>query len=229
MFKKSILACGKAIALLLAVYVPTFAIVSALLVPRGGPAPADAGAMTAALPLVIGISVAISLILIAIVGRSRYRSYGFRLVARRTLLSSVGLGLGIGFALRWLVWSLGIEEPSVFAGLTTWQVVAFFWVGAPIQEEIIFRGLVQTTLDKDLPMVVSVGRWRLSVAALCAAMAFSLVHLGLLAVGASLAAVVVVGASALLLGVVAGQFRWRTGSLIPGILIHAMFNVAGSV
>jgi len=229
MHKKSILACGKALALLLAVYMPTFALVSALLMSAGTPAPPDASVIAAALPLVTGISLVITVILIALIGRRQFRSYGFRLPPGRTLLYSLALGLGIGFALRWLVWSFGIQEPSMFTGLATWQVIAFFWVGAPVQEEIIFRGLFQTTLEKDTPTVFPVGRWNLSVASLCSAVVFSLVHLGLLSVGASWEATAFVGASALLLGILAGQFRWRTGSLVPGILIHAMFNVAGSI
>jgi len=227
--KHSLLACGKALALLLAVYLPTFVMVSALIMSSTTPGPADARVMTAAFPLVIGISLAIAVILIGIFGGGQFRSYGFRSVPGRTLLFSLGLGLGVGFALRWLAWSLGIQEPSMFAGLATWQTIAFLWVGAPIQEEIIFRGLFQTTLERGIPTVVSIGRWKLSVAALGSAVAFSLVHLGLLSVGASWGVAAFVGAGALLLGVLAGQFRWRTGSLVPGVAIHALFNVAGSV
>jgi membrane protease YdiL (CAAX protease family) len=229
MLKKSLLACVRALGLLLAVYLPTFAIVSTVFVSPTTSAPADATVMIAALPYVIGLSLVIAVMLIAVIGGRQFRSYGFRSVPGKTVLFSLALGLGIGFALRWVARSFGIEEPSVFTGLTTWQIIAFMWVGAPIQEEIIFRGLFQTTLEKGIPTVISVGRWRLSVAAIGGAVAFSLVHLGLSSVGASWGEVAFVAAGALLLGALAGQFRWRTGSLVPGIVIHALFNVPGSV
>jgi membrane protease YdiL (CAAX protease family) len=223
------LACGKALAFLLAVYLPTFMIVSAVVMSLTMSGSTEASAMTAAFPLVIGISLVIAVIVIAIIGGRQFRTYGFRSAPGKTLLFSLGLGVVVGFALRWLAWSLGIQEPAMFTGLAAWQIIVFLWVGAPIQEEIIFRGLFQTTLERDIPRVVTLGRWRLSVAAAGAAVAFALVHLGLLSVGASWGTVAFVGTSALLLGALAGQFRWHTGSLVPGILIHAMFNVAGSV
>jgi membrane protease YdiL (CAAX protease family) len=227
--KQSMLAWGKALAFLLAVYLPTFMVVSAVVMSLTMSGSSEAGAMTTAFPLVIGISLVIALIVIAIVGGRQFRSYGFQSVPGKTLLFSLGLGVVVGFALRVLARGLGIQEPALFTGVATWQIIVFLWIGAPIQEEIIFRGLFQTTLERGIPTVISLGKWRLSVAAAGAAVAFALVHLGLLSVGASWGTVAFVGAGALLLGVLAGQFRWHTGSLVPGILIHAMFNVAGSV
>jgi membrane protease YdiL (CAAX protease family) len=227
--KRSMLACGKALGLLVAVYAPTFMIVSALIMPSAEPGVAKVDTMAAAVPLVIGISLVFALVLIAFVSRRQIRSYGFRLVSGRTLLFSLVLGLLLGVAVRCLAWLLATEEPAMFTEVAMWQVVALFWIGAPIQEEIIFRGLFQTTLERGIPTVTSIGGWSLSIAALGSAVIFSLVHLGLLSVGASWGTVVFIGGSALLLGVAAGQCRWRTGSLIPSIVIHALFNMSASL
>ncbi len=229
MRKRSILAWGKAFVLLLAVYLPTFAVVSGILGPTNASSPASAELMTAAFPLVIAVSLLIALIMILLVGRQQFRSYGFQSAPGRTLLHALALGVVIGLALRGIVRIFGIEEPSLFEGLAIWQVIVYFWVSAPIQEEIIFRGLIQTTLQRGIPAVVAIGRWRLSIAALGSGIAFAMVHFGLVSAGASWGATIFVGASALLLGLLAGQLRWQTGSLLPAILIHAMFNVTSSV
>ena len=227
--KQPILAWGKALALLLAVYLPTFMIVSAVAMSLSMSGSSDADLIPVAFPLVIGISLLIAVIVIAIAGGREFGSYGFRLAPGRTLLVSTGLGLAAGVVLRVLSWALNIQEPAAFTGLAAWQILVFFWIAAPIQEEIIFRGLVQTTLERGMPRVIPVGRWKLSAAGTGAAVLFALVHLGLLTAGASWNTVAFVGAGALLLGIIAGQFRWQTGSVIPGIVVHVMFNVFGSL
>ncbi len=75
------------------------------------------------------------------------------------------------------------------------------------------------------PGLIPVARWKFSVAALVSAVAFALVHLALPTVGASSEATAFVVASALILGLVAGQLRWSTGSLVPCFVIHALFNI----
>lgn len=75
------------------------------------------------------------------------------------------------------------------------------------------------------PGLIPVGRWKFSVAALVSAVAFALVHLALPTVGVSSGATAFVVASALILGLAAGQLRWSTGSLVPCFVIHALFNI----
>lgn len=224
--KQFLLTLGRGLALLLAVYVPTFALVSAFVASRAGTA--EGVSVGAAIPLVIALSLGISLLLIAVMGRGRFGSFGFRAIGVKSLLLSLGLGLGLAVPLRCLATLLNVQQPG-FLEFTTWQLIAFSWLAAPVQEEIIFRGLLQTVLQSGIPTLIPIGSRKLSVAALVSAMAFALVHFALFGMGASFGATAFMVFGALVLGVVAGQMRWSTGSLVPAVLIHALFNIIGSI
>jgi membrane protease YdiL (CAAX protease family) len=80
-------------------------------------------------------------------------------------------------------------------------------VGAPIAEEIFFRGLAQPVLQRYLGGVGGL---------LVTAVAFGFAHLG------SNPIEVVVPLA--FFGVVLGALAWRTGRLGPGIVAHMTFN-----
>ena len=202
--------------MLAAVYVPTFVVVSAVVI--------SGASLEAAIPVMIGVSLGIALLLMATAGGRRFRSFGFRPAGAKVLWRSLCLGVAVAVLLRGLARMMGVQQASI-TGLATWQVVLFFWVAAPVQEEVIFRGLLQGTLQGGFPGLIPVARWKFSVAALVSAVAFALVHLALPTVGASSGATAFVVASALILGLAAGQLRWSTGSLAPGFVIHALFNI----
>lgn len=90
-------------------------------------------------------------------------------------------------------------------------VLGGFWIGAivlaPVAEELFFRGLIQTFLGSHLPR-----RW---MAILFSSVAFGLVHSS---------QVQAIGALTLL-GVILGLAYERSGSLIPPMIIHAVFNL----
>lgn len=216
MFKQLLLTIGRGLAMLAAVYVPTFVVVSAVVI--------SGASLEAAIPVMIGISLGIALILMATVGGRRFQAFGFRPAGAKVLWWSLCLGVAVAVLLRGLARVMGVQQASM-AELATWQVVLFFWVAAPVQEEVIFRGLLQGTLQGGFPGLIPVARWKFSVAALVSAVAFALVHLALPTVGASSGATAFVVASALILGLAAGQLRWSTGSLVPGFVIHALFNI----
>lgn len=74
---------------------------------------------------------------------------------------------------------------------------------------------------------IGAGPLRLPMPAIIGATAFSIVHLGILTAGAEVGAVALTMAGAFLLGIIAGHFRAKGGSLIGPILVHALFNVTG--
>ena len=228
--KRFLLTLGRGLALLLMVYVPSFALVSVFVASRAGTAGNEGAAVAAAIPLLTALSLGIALLLIARIAGGCFESFGFRIVGVKPLLLSLGLGVGFGVLLRWLATVLNVQQPDFpFPGLAGWQLIAFSWLVAPVQEEIIFRGLLQTTLQSGIPGLITIGSRKLSVAALVAAIMFALVHCALLGMGASpgVAAFIVFGA--LVLGLAAGHMRWSTGSLVPAVLIHALFNIIGSI
>ena len=113
-------------------------------------------------------------------------------------------------------------------GLTKLQTVLFVWIYASICEEALTRGLLQGLLSPLSRFGASFrGKLRLSVPVILSALFFGGMHAIL--VGAIGGAVVGVVIFAVLLGLVAGKYRERTGSLVPAIIVHALFNVGGAL
>jgi membrane protease YdiL (CAAX protease family) len=97
------------------------------------------------------------------------------------------------------------------------MIVLYFLIGASIQEEIIFRGLIQSMVER---------RWKVSFSlfggSLSGAVAFSAALFGIIHLDAG--AVIALGA--IILGLITGELRRRSGSLLPAIIVHALFNAA---
>ena len=82
-------------------------------------------------------------------------------------------------------------------------------LAAPLAEEVIFRGLIQSRLAHALP------GWP---AVVLSALLFALCHGQPVWMG-----------YAFVLGMVLGIMAWRTGSILPSILTHIVFNAIGQV
>lgn len=84
-------------------------------------------------------------------------------------------------------------------------LIVFVGLGAPLVEELFYRGIVQSSLVRSLGPVLGIG---------LASVIFGAVHLSLIEF-APLAAV----------GAGLGYLYWRTGRLLPAIIAHATFNL----
>ncbi len=89
-----------------------------------------------------------------------------------------------------------------------WVVVVAVAAGAPVAEEIVFRGYLQGALQQLLPGWAAIA---------AAAAVFGLVH--------GMQYALPVG----LLGCLFGWLRWRHGSLWPSVLAHALHNTLTSL
>jgi membrane protease YdiL (CAAX protease family) len=71
------------------------------------------------------------------------------------------------------------HEAGPFAGLdlSPWLIVLYFAVGAPVQEEVIFRGLLQTTLANRVTRPPSSGVASGVAASLLVALLFGAIHI----------------------------------------------------
>lgn len=190
----------------LLVYLPTFVVVGFI---KPG--------IAIAIPLTIAISLVLAIGIIAIWVRisGSWREYGFRLSERRYILVAIVLGVPLGLVLTFIDKSLSPGDPLGIGHLKLWMLVIYFLIGSSIQEEVIFRGLLQTVLAKHLNLELGVAGKTLSFAALLVALLFGLIHLE---VGTFTAF------AAFLLAVLAGELRQRSGSLVPAVLVHAIFN-----
>ncbi len=117
------------------------------------------------------------------------------------------------------------DAPSPVSGMSPIQIIVFVWGYASVCEEVLTRGLLQTwiTMDSAGP-----GRTRrLSRAIVVSGVFFGAMHLVLIPrMGPAAIGVVVMTTC---LGVLAAWYRERTGSLIPSIMVHALFNIGGSL
>ena len=199
-------ALGLVTLLFLGVYLPTFLIIG-LIKPRP----------QMAIPLIIGLSLVIALTLIYFLSsRTRgFSRFGFEGSGVRYIWIAITLGVPIGFVLTFDASRFNSTNPFDEVSLQPWMIFLYFIIGTPIQEEVIFRGLLQTTLEQRLRISFPALGTSISSAVLIVAVLFGLIHL---TIGVATAV------AALVLGLLAGELRRRSSSLLPAIVLHAIFN-----
>ncbi len=108
-------------------------------------------------------------------------------------------------------------------GFSPLQSIVFVWIYASTVEEIFTRGLLQSYLSPLTGYGINLSKkLHLSLPVLFSGLYFGLMHV--VAINKLGPPVIVLTT---LLGLVAGYYREKTGSLIPAIIIHALFNVGG--
>jgi membrane protease YdiL (CAAX protease family) len=144
---------------------------------------------------------------------------------------------------RILLWALPtavLSLPSIFAspgtsrpsgpgaGFTPLQTILFIWIYASICEEVLTRGLLQSYLSIGGRGVSEASSgFRLSMPVVTSGIFFGAMHVVLIPLmGPAAIPLIVLTAG---LGLVAAHYRERTGSLAPAIIIHALFNIGGTV
>lgn len=200
-------AIGIVLLLFLATYTPAFFLVSVLRLPP-----------VTAVPVIIAASLAVAMLLIHLThlhAGSRFSRFGFRPCAPRYLAIAVIAGVPIGWGLQVLI--NHVTKPSVLErSFPLWLTILYFVVGAAVQEEVIFRGLLQSTLARQFPKSLAVFGTSLSWAAIMVAVLFGVIHLKINLITA---------VAAFALGLLAGELRSKSGSLLPAVVVHAIFNL----
>jgi membrane protease YdiL (CAAX protease family) len=166
----------------------------------------------------------LSIVVILLLNRGSLASYGF----------TKG---GFRFGGRIFLWAIPTAVLSVMGfiasragapvkpglGYSPLESIIFVWIYATCAEEIFTRGLLQGYLSPLVKYGINLSkRLRLSLPVLFSGLYFGLMHI--VAVDRMGPAVIVFTTA---LGLVAGYYREKTGSLIPAIIIHALFNVGG--
>jgi membrane protease YdiL (CAAX protease family) len=204
-------ALGLGIGLFVAVYLPAF-VTTMLIRPR----------VEIAIPLIIAITFSVALILILLLARQPIgiAEFGFSIPNSRYIAIAGALGLTLGLAVTFLSHLFPSKPPFDVSRFAPWMIGLYFIIGSPIQEEIIFRGLIQSIMERRWMITFSVFGGSLSCAVTFTAVLFCVIHLG---------AGVAVATGAIVLGLVAGELKRRSGSLLPAVIIHALFNAADAV
>ena len=106
--------------------------------------------------------------------------------------------------------------------------ILFIWIWSSVVEEILVRGLFQSWLGDLRRTVFRFRKADISLAVLLSGLVFAAMHLSLLFQGMSAMFVAGIFVHTLLLGLLAGYLREKTGSLYPAIYVHIIFNIVGS-
>jgi len=128
-----------------------------------------------------------------------------------TVLALLAMGVASSL-LQAIATLLNLPLPQPYAQLPSDQRMALAVAAilfAPITEELVFRGFVQSTLIKFLHPLLAI---------LCTTLIFLLFHITYYF--APLALIYVI-----LMGLILGVCRYQSGSAVPGILAHAANNL----
>lgn len=205
-------AIGMTLLLFMLVYVPTSALAAGLRLPP-----------SLAVPVVMLGTIFTAALLIFLLSRRSpdgLARYGITGATRKHIGVAVVVSAPIAFFFALLLAHAHELGPLAGLSLSPWLAALYFVIGASIQEEVIFRGLLQTTLASlSAPRATHDTSYEV-LASMMIALLFGCIHL---VVGPQTAA------AALVLGIIAGELRRHSGSLLPAVICHAFFNLGGSI
>ena len=147
------------------------------------------------------------------------RYFGIRFKPFYTVAAFL-VALPIAIPLAYVTSKVGSKEkvnlPVDVSQIGILEFVAIILILAPLGEEMLFRGVLETSL-----LV-----WGIWIATVIPAILFALVHIAPFK-GASPKFMSIILLSAFILGFLSGYFRAISGSLLPAYFVHMTFNLSG--
>ena len=188
------------------------------------------------LPLVSQLMIAIpSLVIIIIIAKRKYEKFGFQRINEnknkiKIIAYSGVLGLVCGI-LHTLCQYLLISDSNGndLDSLNFLQTILIVWILASFSEEIFTRGLIYSYIAQFNYDKIESQKDRNSFPIIISTLFFSGMHLMLLLQGTKLGEVMLICAFAFIIGLIAGYFRDKSGSLIPAIVVHMFGNIGCSL
>ena len=183
------------------------------------------------------VELVLSLLAIGILGKWQFADYGFRLpkvegfscgVLVKWGLAAL-LAIGMGAVATIAIVLTGAGGNPIVKQLSLPQIVLFIWVFSSTIEEIFTRGFIQGHLSPLDEVEVNLLICRVSAPTLVSALFFGAMHLVLFFAGADLTTIVITVIFTFSLGLLAGHYRAKSGSLVPAVLLHMLGNVGGVV
>jgi membrane protease YdiL (CAAX protease family) len=198
-----------ALLLFVSVYAPAFGLVSWL-----------HPSVDVTIPLIIAVSACIAAICMALLAKQPQTISEFGLARSPVsyIIAATAAGVVIGVVFAYVAALFPSRSPLDLSTLRPWMIVIYFVIAAPIQEELIFRGLLQSAIARGASS--SQTFWSAHSPVFFTAMLFGMIHVD---------SGIVVATEAVLLGLIAGELRRMSGSLIPAILFHALLNAASAL
>jgi len=194
--------------LFVSVYAPAFALVAWL-----------HPSVKLTIPLIIAVSVCMAAICVALLANQSkgIREFGLARSPFSYVIAATIAGALIGVVFAYVAALFPAHAPLDLSTLRPWMIVVYFVIAAPIQEELIFRGLLQGVIARGVSsQTFSAAHFPVFFTATL----FGIIHLD---------SGIVVATEAVLLGLIAGELRRMSASLIPAILFHALLNAASAL
>lgn len=155
-----------------------------------------------------------------------FKRYGIQKPNQKSWLKGGILTAFASLAISLLMFILGIEEIHPIL-IHSSVLSAFFIIGvlAPIGEELLYRGYIQTTLSCFNRYRFEMKAISISLPVLISSIIFAIAHLQLLLAGVTISFMIMILISTFIVGLITGYYREKTESLFPSILMHALFNI----
>lgn len=174
----------------------------------------------------IALQFVFTIIAIFLLTKGKLSKYGFKL-PQKTAFRSIALWVIILLVFGYFLsmYFEGEQHPVKDTGLAT-QVLLFLVV-APILEEIVFRGLIQSYLSRFKHIGIKIAKGFFSYPVIFAALLFSFAHLPMIIrdMNAGLAFSIIFSTYIFCTGILMGYAREKTDSLIPSVIIHFSINL----
>lgn len=181
--------------------------------------------------------IVVTVLIILIVNKGKLTDYGFTFGKNikyvKIIILSFIVGIVTMFVMGIVVNILNslfpVEGGEHFASKYSFlETVLYVWILASISEEVLTRGLIQGFLMPLREYGFRIFKRFVSVPVLIGALFFGAIHIMLLTTGMNAYMVFAVVVTCFILGLMAGYTREKTGSLIPAIIVHMMFNIGGA-
>jgi membrane protease YdiL (CAAX protease family) len=182
-------------------------------------------------------TVVFTVLIILTVNRGKLTDYGFTFGKNIKCIKIVILSFVIGIVTMLVMGIIvnilnslfPVEGGEHFASKYSFlETVLYVWILASISEEVLTRGLIQGFLTPLKVYGFRIFKRFISVPVLIGALFFGVIHVMLLTTGMNAYMVFAVVITCFILGLMAGYTREKTGSLIPAIIVHMVFNIGGA-
>ncbi len=184
-----------------------------------------------------GLELILTLLAVVIWGKGQFSKYGFRKPEIRQgdkkcktgwLLIFLTAPL-LGIVTSITILGLGGTGNPVIKQLSFPQIVLFVWISSSIIEEVFTRGFLQGHLSVLSGSYFKLPIFRIELPVLISAVFFSCMHLVLLLADVDIITIVTILLFTFSIGLMAGHYREKTGSLIPAIAVHILANIGGVI
>lgn len=179
----------------------------------------------------------LSLVAIAIFGRRKFSQYGFI----KPQIQKDGQDAGsywlkiilfaplLGIVSTPMILLMGGGGNPLIKSLSFPQIILFVWFLSSTIEEVFTRGFLLGHLYGLSGQYVRIFSWRVELPVLISALFFSCMHFVLLTAGVDAVTMTVIFLFTFSIGLMAGHYRSKTGSLIPAIAVHFLANIGGVI